>query len=81
MLYKIQKGKVDISADEYIIYSPESRTRKNNQAQINIPFARTDTYKNSFFVRTPRDWNRLREEIVKATTVDSFKSALAASQQ
>ena len=27
MLYKIQKGKVDISADEYIIYSPESRTR------------------------------------------------------
>ena len=81
MLYKIQKGKVGINADEYIQYSRESRTRKTNQAQIIVPFAKTENYKNSFFVRTPKDWNGLQEHVVKATSVDSFKCALAAASQ
>ena len=46
--------------------------------QIQIPFARTDTYKNSFFVRTSTEWNKLKNNIVKAPSLESFKGALTA---
>ena len=78
MLFKIQKGMVGIPADKYIKYLPERRTRKKNDMQMQIPFARTDTYKNSFFVRTPTAWNKLENNIVKAQSLESFKGALTA---
>ena len=74
MLFKIQKGMVGIPADKYITYLPERRTRKKNDMQMQIPFARTDTYKNSFFVRTPTAWNKLENNIVKAQSLESIQS-------
>ena len=76
MLYKIQRGMVGISAEKYITYLPERKTRKKNDMQIHIPFARTDTYKNSFFVRTSMEWNKLDNDIVKLSSLESFKGAL-----
>lgn len=52
MLYMIQKRIMGITADRYITYSTERRTRKRNDMQIETPFARTDIYKNGYFVRT-----------------------------
>lgn len=78
MLCKIQKGIVGIIADRHITYSTERRTRKRNDMQIETPFARTDIYKNSFFVRTLREWNKLDNNIVKSPSLDSFKGALTA---
>jgi len=78
MLFKIQKGMVGIPADKYITYLPEGRTRRKNDTQIRIPFARTDIYKNSFFVRTSADWNKLDNNTVHAPSLESFKGALTA---
>ena len=78
MLFKIQRGMVGIPADKYITYLPERRTRRKNDTQIKIPFARTDTYKNSFFVRTSANWNTLENNIVNAPSLESFKGALTA---
>ena len=36
---------------------------------IQMAFARTDTYKNSFFVRTSTEWNKLKNNIVKAPSL------------
>ena len=76
MLYKIQHNMVSINADTYLSYSTERRTRKINTAQIKIPFARTDTYKNSFFPKTIRNWNNLENPIVNSASLESFKRAL-----
>ena len=76
MLYKIQKGMVGIGSEQYITYSTVRRTRKVNDTQINIPFARTDTYKNSYFPRTIRDWNQLQNRKVNSPSVETFKTAL-----
>ena len=78
MLYKIQKGMVGIEAEKYITYSTERRTRRVNDAQINIPFARTDAYKNSYFPKTIRDWNHLQNSIIHTPSIESFKAALQA---
>ena len=80
ILFKIQRGMVGIPADKYITYLhvPERRTRRKNGMQIQIPFARTDTYKNSFFVRISTEWNKLKNNIVKAPSLESFKGALTA---
>ena len=59
MLYKLQNGLVAIQSDKYLSHPQTKRTRIKNDKQIEIPFARTDIYKNSYFVRTSSDWNNL----------------------
>ena len=50
-----------------------------NDVQIEIPFARTDTYKNLFFVRTSMKWNKVSNNIVQAPPLENFKGAITAS--
>ena len=41
--------------------------------------AKTDNYRNSFFVKTVLDWNELYDSVVYAKTVDTFKTAISKS--
>ena len=51
-------------------------TRFENSLAYHRPPARTDYYKNSFFVRTVSSWNKLPESTVQASSLDAFKRAL-----
>ena len=49
----------------------------NNNSQCYQPiYANTVNYRNSFFVRTVPDWNKLPDSVIKLETTDSFKSHL-----
>ena len=41
-----------------------------------LPFSKTEQYKNSFFVRTVADWNKLEDTVVTADSVTAFSSAV-----
>ena len=49
---------------------------KNNTKCFNIPPSKTPQYTNFFFVKTIIDWNHLEDTIVRAPSVESFKTAL-----
>ena len=36
----------------------------------------TEQFKNSFFIKTAAEWNRLKDQTVQAKSIDSFKSSL-----
>ena len=44
---------------------------------MKIPDSKTEQYKNSFFVRTVADWNKLEDTAVTADSVTAFSSALS----
>ena len=54
--------------DKYIV---------NNNRGLKIQIAKTEQYRNSFFIKTTADWNHLPSEVVGAGTVEGFKSALS----
>ena len=41
-----------------------------------VPHANTDTYKNSFFIKTIKEWNQLEPQIVASPTVETFRARL-----
>ena len=43
---------------------------------MKIPVSKTEQYKNSFFVRTVADWNKLEDTVVTADSVTAFSSAV-----
>ena len=53
----------------------------NNSKSLTIPTSKTPPYKHSFFVDTCIHWNHLPEEVVHASTVEGFKSALQKHRQ
>ena len=50
-------------------------TFRNNRI-FNLPSARTNSYKNSFFPSTMNDWNSLDDTIRNSLSISSFKSKL-----
>ena len=71
MLYKGLKGAASIPTND--IVPPIRRTRKHHSLAFQIPMARTDIYKSSFFPQTIRDWNSLTDSLISASerAVDS----------
>ena len=47
-----------------------------NSCGFKIPDSKTKQYKNSFFVRTVADWNKLEDTVVTADSVTAFSSAV-----
>ena len=41
-----------------------------------VPNANTDTYKNSFFVKTIKEWNQLEPQTVASPSVETFRARL-----
>ena len=64
LLYKGLKGKARIPTDDLI---PKVRRCRNQHSMaFQIPSASKDTYKNSFFLRTIRDWNDLPYSLISS---------------
>ena len=76
MLYKINNNLVSISKDNLI---PPHRlnTRYKHDLNFQIPFAKKNIYKYSFYPRTIKDWNALPYDIAHAPTLNSFKNSLS----
>ena len=72
MLFKITHSLVDIPVGQYITFH-------RDQIHIQPIFARTNYYLYSFFPRTVSDWNALPPETLRAGTVATFKTKVAAS--
>ena len=63
-MYKGLKGKARIPTDDLI---PKVRRCRNHHSMaFQIPSASKDTYKNSFFPRTIRDWNDLPDSLISS---------------
>ena len=56
--------------------SANSRYNLRNQENLQVPFCRTNLYRNSFLPSVIRDWNELPENTKNATSIDSFKRLL-----
>ena len=71
-LYKIQHRLVELDTD--VVRPGDKRTR--GQHRLYQPAAKLSIYKNSFFPRTIRQWNRLSTSVTDATNLDEFRVGL-----
>ena len=73
MFYKITRNLVNVN----LIIKPANRIGRNDhERKVTIPFAKTDYYKNSFYVRTSKDWNMLPRNVINSTSISTFKTLL-----
>ena len=70
MLYRIRHQLANIPTTTYI--TPATR----NTQHYNLPYARTNVYKSSFFPSTIILWNNLQPAIINSTTIPQLRQAL-----
>ena len=63
LLFKGQKGRESIPSD---LQPPNRRSRAQHPMAFQVPYARIDIYKYSFFSDTIRDWNALPASIISS---------------
>ena len=56
----------------------ENYATNNSKCYTPIP-AKTENFKNSFFVRTIYDWNKLDDSVINSDSVNSFRNRLSTS--
>ena len=56
----------------------ENYVNNNTKCFQTIP-AKCESFRNSYFVRTVLDWNKLNDSVVNSKSVDCFKTALVKS--
>jgi len=78
-MYKLSHNLTDFSVAAHLKPNNERRTRGSHAFKFVVPRAKKDIFKFYFFPRTTNEWNSLLEDIVNATSVDSFKSKLVNS--
>ena len=62
---------------DHVSQNPVDKYETNNTRPFIIPEAKNSKqYKNSFFVRTIQEWNRLDNSVVNAESVNCFKARL-----
>ena len=77
-MYKILNGQVAVpAASVHIILSsrPSRGTEANQQKLINVR-SYTENYRQSYSIRTVKDWNALPQTVVSAGSLALFKSHL-----
>jgi len=58
-----------------------ARQEIQNSCGFKIPDSKTEQYKNSFFIRTVANWNKLEGTVVTADSVTAFTSAVGRALQ
>ena len=64
LLFKGLKGRASIPCDD--LQSSNRRSRNQHPVAFQVPYARTDIYKYSFFPVTIKDWNALPASIISS---------------
>ena len=78
LMYKILNGQVAVpAASVYLILSsrPSRGTDANQQKLITVR-SFTENYRQSYSIRTVKDWNALPQSVVSAGSLTLFKSRL-----
>lgn len=75
-MYLLYHDKLGISRDGYIEPVIRRSTRSLHSKKLKEFSCKTDNFKNSFFPRSVREWNRLKADVVECRTVESFMNAL-----
>ena len=75
MTYKIHRGSVDLSFNDFFTADTRNKTRSNG-AKLECEKSRLDTRKYSFSVRTAKIWNNLPSSVVLADSLKVFKTEL-----
>ena len=73
LLFKGLKGRASIPCDD--LQPPNRRNRNQHPMAFQVPYARTDIYKYSFFPHTVRDWYALPASVISYT--ESSKDPVA----
>lgn len=60
----------------YITPRPHFSDRRSNSKQVQYPRPKTNTFAESFFIRTAKDWNALPDNIVSIRDTEAFKRSL-----
>ena len=63
--------------DDYIQQGEITSNISKNTKTLLTPTSKTNQYKNSFFVKTPLEWNKLSDNTVNQKTTQGFRSALS----
>ena len=66
---------------DYLVQNPVHNQSRNHDRCLEIPSYNTEQYKQSFFPRTIIAWNKLNTNIVQASSLEAFKSALAVARR
>ena len=74
LLFKGLKGRASIPCDDF--QPPNRRSRNQHPLAFQVPYARTDIYKYSFFPDNIRDWNALPAAII--SSAESSEDPVAA---
>ena len=77
MLYKISHDKVAVPRTDRLI-PPLRHSRYTHSLSYQIPSCRTQTWQQSFFPRTIKNWNSLPLNVVMSDTTESFKASVSA---
>ena len=75
MLFKIQHGLISIPLPPFILRS--SRPKEELPHLFKVVYSSTEAYRNSFYVRTVREWNLLPVSIGTLGSLPSFKDGLS----
>ena len=75
MMYKMTKNIANVDTSDKLI--PLQRPSRNcNTLAFSIPSCRTSIRKESFYPRTTKDWNALKDASVGAPSLEAFKACL-----
>ena len=74
-LFKFINGFSKVNLHDYLQFS-KGRTRSAHGYKIWTPYARTNIYKFSFWLRYINKWNDLPENLVRCNSVSKFKQGL-----
>ena len=77
MMYKTMNGQISMGLPPYLI-PKERQTRQYHPKKFISIASNTNTYKNSFIVRTIADWNELPANVIDQASIETFKAALKA---
>jgi hypothetical protein len=75
MMYKVVQGLVAVPYENHI-ERHQGRTRAKNSLKLKLYAPKTETFRNSFFPRTIKDWNTLEEDIATAPSLETFKEGI-----
>ena len=72
IMYKISHNHIDINKHEYLQEANTRSTRNSHTYKYQTSHTNTDTYKHSFFPKTIREWNKLPQNIISSSSIDTF---------
>ena len=75
MFYKIINNMVNVGPIEKIIRAHRIG-RNDHNMKMYVPFAKTDYFKNSFYIRTANEWNMLPSNVINSPSLSTFKISL-----